>query len=119
MYDALEQTSDYFESSLPLTYDYFLRKGLHDKYGNRDGSSFDAFIKTNIPFFTFIIDQFYNNHKPSSLQLASLTDEKMLHHLDKAIFEYASKGGKFRLDAIKEIYIFLLKSWVIKLALNK
>ena len=119
MYDALEQTSDYFESSLPLTYDFFIKKGFHDKHGNQDGNSFDSFIKINIPFFTFIIDQFYSNRRPSSLQLNSLTDEKMLHHLDKAILEYLIKGGKSRLDAVREIYVYLLESWVIKLALNK
>jgi hypothetical protein len=54
IHDALEQTSDYFESSLPLTYDYFIKKGFHDKHGNQDGNSFDAFIKTNIPFLLLI-----------------------------------------------------------------
>jgi hypothetical protein len=43
----------------------------------------------------------------------------MLRHLDKAVLENLTKGGKFRLDAIRELYIFLLESWVIKLAMHK
>jgi len=119
VFETIEQTSDYFESSLPLTYDFFVKKGLHSKFENQVGNSFDLFIKSNIPFFTFVIDQFYVNHKPSSLQLASLTDAKMLQHLDKAILDYISKGGKDRLNAIRELYVFLLESWVVKLALHK
>jgi hypothetical protein len=89
------------------------------KYGGQDGSSFDAFIKSKIPFFAFVIDQFYKNNKPGALRLARLTDEKMLNHLDKAILDYISKGGEQRLDVIRKLYMFLLESWVIKLALNK
>lgn len=118
IYDTLELTSDFFESSLPLTYDYFIRKGLYKKYGNKDGNSFDLFIKKNIPFFAFVIDQFYKNKKPRYLRLAELSDDKMLHHLDKAILEYICKGGQYRLNAIRELYIYLLESWVIKLAVN-
>ena len=116
---AVERQSDFFRSSIPLTYDYFIKNGLHNKYANQDGNSFDMFIKEKIPFLAFLIDQFYKNNQPSSLRLCSLTDERMLGHLDKDILEYITSGNEKILNDVKNLYIYVLESCIIKLSLNK
>ena len=108
------QYGDFFDRCFPKTYQYFVTNNLKQLYDKENYDCFDEFIKDNIPFFSFLIDQYYKNNKKNNLQLLKIADIKYIEHLDHTIFHYVKTKNKKYLNEAKELYIYLLESCLIK-----
>lgn len=110
---------DFFDRCFPRTYGYFTKKQLKKLYDEEPIDCFDCFIKEEVPFFSFLITQYYKNRKSSKLQLIALADEKLLDHFDQLILEYITTKNSDVYAEAKEIYIYFLETCVLKLCLGE
>jgi len=67
-YDNMEfEYGDFFDRCLPQTYDFFNKKSVKKLYEKEPIDCFDCFIKNEVPFFSFLINQYYKHKKSSKL----------------------------------------------------
>jgi len=109
---------DFFIRCFPKTHEYF-KKNHFKKYNKENIDCFDLFIKNEVPFFSFLVDQYYKNKRRTNLQLVSLADEKILDHFDQFILEYLQTSNKDIYDKVRELYIYFLETCLLKYCLNK
>ena len=65
------------------------------------------------------MDQYYKHQKLNSLQLVNFAEEKLVDHLDELVCMYISTSDLSYYDEAKELYCYILESYIIHLVDKK
>ncbi len=112
---------DFCDRCLPKTYKYFKSKGLMKEYQNKckDMDCFDFYIQEKVPFFNYLMSNYYKLRKLISLQLMNFTEKKLMEHLDELVCSYITTSDQSYYDEAKELYYYILESYIVYLVDKK
>ncbi len=110
---------DFLRRCLPRTHGYYKSRPLPEYRSPDCPDRFDAFVRDRVPFFRFLIDQFYQHKRTAMLQLAHLAEPKILNHLDELLFQFLATDDQTTYQQAKDIYMFMLESCVVRSAVPK
>ena len=116
--DDANSGGGFFQSCLPRTHAHFVS---HRKQTTQNGDAmdeFDRYVKENLPFLGWMVDQYYVAEKNPGLQLRRICeDERLLEGLDVSVLGFIRDPRNA--EAFQRAlagYVFILESAVVRLA---
>jgi hypothetical protein len=111
-----QDEGDFADRCLPKTYGFYVRS-LTGKAPNPEGiDRFDNFIRTEVPIFQFLNDQYYAHERSPKLRLLSVCgDPALMDQVDESIVDYLkSRKRTASLAKLRNQYIILLENALIR-----